>query len=68
MAYDSCNPSQKTVAIVKVSVTRNANRPVFSRKEYSVTIEETVSLGREIAKVDARDLDPVSGSHFVGLK
>jgi protocadherin Fat 4 len=62
VAYDSCNPVQKTVAFVRVTVIRNENRPEFDESEYEVTIEETQSLGLQILQVNAEDSDPgVSG-------
>ncbi len=69
VAYDSCNPVQKTVTFVRVTVIRNENRPVFEKDEYAMTIEETQPLGVQILQVKAEDTDPVSLLHtFLNLR
>ena len=59
VAYDSCNPAQKAVAFVRVTVVRNENKPGFLRGQYNTEIEETQPLGAEILRLEARDEDKV---------
>lgn len=59
MTYDSCNPVQKSVAIVTVTVVRNADKPNFSQAQYNVTVEDTIMVGQVIATVKATDNDKV---------
>ena len=60
VAYDSCNPVQKSVALVRVEVSRNGDQPSFSQPTYAVNITETIAVGETIYTVTADDKDPVS--------
>ena len=60
VAYDSCNPVQKAVAFVRVTVVRNENTPVFERSRYSATVDETQNIGANVVQVQAVDSDVVS--------
>ena len=59
MTQDTCDPVQKSVAFVRISVQRNANQPRFSRDEYFVSIEENQPLGVVFENVSATDRDEV---------
>ena len=52
--------TQTADSVVTISVTRNLNGPVFTRRDYNVSIQDTTSVGTVILSVEARDLD-VSG-------
>lgn len=60
VAYDSCNPVQKSVVMVTVSVVRNTDQPVFEKAEYAINVLDTVAVGKVIGKVKAVDMDEVS--------
>jgi len=51
---------QKRVAVVRVTVKRNANAPSFTRSEYTVKIHEKQPLHDVILQMTATDLDKVS--------
>lgn len=60
VAHDTCDPVQRAVTKVLVTVDRNANAPVFERDNYHITIDEAQSLGETIVSVTATDIDTVS--------
>ena len=57
MAYDTSNPAQKARAEVTISVTRNENKPVFTKAVYEEEISENFPLGDVIVSVSASDVD-----------
>ena len=68
VAYDSCNPVQQVVAIVRITVIRNKNQPIFDREEYTSSIFETIPVGDIILTVKATDADEgVSGDLVYSL-
>ncbi|CAH1795174.1 unnamed protein product, partial [Owenia fusiformis] len=58
IAYDSCDPRQTNVALVKVHVERNKNKPKFTNANVNVTILETYPLGKNVTQLFATDKDP----------
>ncbi len=64
-AYDNGTPSKTDVTIVKVTVDRNLNAPVFLESSVTVDIPYTQELGVTIALVSALDDDTqVSGERI----
>ena len=60
VTFDSCNPVQKSVAMVMVTVVRNSVRPRFDQSEYRATIDEMHPIGVVIQQVKAVDADEVN--------
>ncbi|CAH1795186.1 unnamed protein product, partial [Owenia fusiformis] len=58
IAYDSCDPRQTNVALVKVHVERNKNVPKFTNDNVNVTIVETYPVGKNVTQLFANDKDP----------
>ena len=54
---DGGSPPQTDVTVVRVSVDRNLNKPVFDPNTYQVKVKETQTLGETIATVRALDDD-----------
>ncbi len=59
VAFDTCNPVQKSVAFVTLTVRRNEARPTFPEEQYEVNIPETKSVGEILTHVEAFDSDQV---------
>lgn len=44
-------------AVVNITIIRNQQAPIFFNSEYSVTIQETASIGSNVQTVSASDAD-----------
>ena len=61
VAYDICNPLEKNVTTVEVTVQRNNGAPKFPDGDKTVDIYENQQIGEQIIQVSAMDvLDGVS--------
>ncbi|XP_036365151.1 protocadherin-11 X-linked-like [Octopus sinensis] len=57
-ARDNGSPQKKGVLRIKILVKDiNDNKPLFSQKNYNVTVNDTHQLNKPIAKLSATDLD-----------
>ena len=63
-----CNPVQKSVALVRVDIIRNHDKPSFDQQQYTINITELVPVGDVIYTVTASDKDSVSNNHLTTLK
>ena len=66
VASDKGYPPMSDEAMVTVNVARNLNAPRFSKSLYTVTIPEGKSVGAEIFRMAATDLDNVSVVNLYG--
>ena len=56
-ASDNGQPPKASVATVIIQVTRNLKCPRWTNDRLTATILETLPLGEEIARVEAKDSD-----------
>lgn len=60
IAKDLGNPAGRSPIKVTVNIARNPAAPVFSQRNYEVTINENVPRGFSVISISATDNDGVS--------
>ena len=59
-AFRAEDSTVRAVTIVRVSVVRNANAPIFTHGNLDISISEDQEIGTTIGQVVAQDADDVS--------
>ncbi|KAL5018737.1 hypothetical protein ScPMuIL_004459 [Solemya velum] len=64
-AYDTAARDMETSETVTITVRKNINAPIFSKRDYETTIYDYLPLGSEVIRVTASDRDITSPENII---